>query len=126
MTEERKFEHHLRHRVGPKPPKPQHFVAENGKRSFRANGAETFLEFKYWRLVDHLYREANCSAAIGDEATPVSFADCVEVAFKGMPKPVDAALWLKSSRFDINEQLQPIRLMLVITETGGAHLKELD
>lgn len=124
MTEERKFEHHKRHQTPKAPAKPQHFVAENSKRSFRANGAETFLEFRYWRLVDHLYREANHSAAIGNEPVPVSLSDCVEVAFRGMPKPVDAAMWLKLSRFDINEQLVPVRLKLEISDSG-AKLVEL-
>lgn len=112
----RRFEHHVRHQTPKSPVKPHHFVAENGKRSFSANGADVFLEFKYWRLVDHLY----CDLGKGD----VSFAECAEVAFKGMPKPVDAALWLKSSRFDINEALRSVGLQLEISDSG-AHLVEL-
>lgn len=112
----RRFEHHLWHQVVKTPPKPHHFVAENGKRSFDANGAQVFLEFKYWRLIDHLY----CEVGKGD----VSFAQCAEVAFRGMPKPVDAALWLKSSRFDINEALRSVGLQLEISDSG-AHLVEL-
>lgn len=114
----RRFEHHIRHQVPPKAPKPHYFVAENGKRSFSANGAETFLEFKYWRLVDHLYGR--------DGARPrLTFDSCAEVAFRGMRKPVDAKLWLLSNRFDINEQLGPIKLRLEVSEESGVYLKEL-
>lgn len=114
MAEERKFEHYPRHQVGPQPVKPRHFVAENGKRSFSAHGAETYLEFKYWRLIDHLY------SVMGKGH--VTFDVCVEVAFKSAPKPVDARLWLLSSRFDINEQLAPLKLKLEIFENSGAYL----